>query len=74
MAKDRLPPNQTLTEKFPVVGEKDPGQKVNVIDDHPEVVAEMRAAYETFWKETRPLMVNESVPKKFVSAPVASTR
>ena len=56
-------------QRFRMVGEgalydmeKDPGQTVNVIDDHPEVVAEMRAAYETFWKETKPLMVNESVP------------
>lgn len=37
----------------------DPGQKTNVIDKHPEVVKEMRTAYEQWWKETRPMMVNE---------------
>jgi len=42
--------------------QKDPGQTTNVIDQHPEVVAEMRAAYDAWWKETRPMMVNEGVP------------
>ncbi len=42
--------------------EKDPGQTTNVIDAHPDVVAQMRAAYDAFWKETRPLMVNEDAP------------
>ena len=42
--------------------EKDPGQKLNIIEEHPEVVASMRKAYEQFWKETRPLMVNEKAP------------
>jgi arylsulfatase len=41
---------------------KDPGQTANVIDEHPEVVEKMRAAYDAWWKETRPLMVNEGVP------------
>lgn len=40
----------------------DPAQKDNVIDQHPEVVKQMRAAYEKWWSETRPLMVNENVP------------
>ncbi len=40
--------------------QKDPSQKTNVIDQHPEVVKKMRAAYETWWSETRPLMVNET--------------
>ncbi|MHC4994579.1 MAG: arylsulfatase [Planctomycetota bacterium] len=40
----------------------DPAQTHNIIDDHPEIVAKMRAAYEKFWNETRPLMVNEGVP------------
>ena len=40
----------------------DPGQTTNVIGDHPEVVEQMRAAYDAWWKETRPLMVNENVP------------
>ena len=42
--------------------QKDPGQTTNVIDEYPEVVERMRAAYNAWWKETRPLMVNEGVP------------
>lgn len=56
-------------QRFRMVGEKnlydmekDPSQKQNVIDQHPQVVKEMRAAYEKFWSETKPLMVNESAP------------
>jgi arylsulfatase len=41
---------------------KDPGQKENVAEQYPEVVKKMRTAYEQFWKEARPLMVNESAP------------
>ncbi|MEM9480546.1 MAG: arylsulfatase [Verrucomicrobiota bacterium] len=41
---------------------EDPGQTTNIIDKHPEVVAKMKAAYEQFWNEARPLMVNEGVP------------
>ena len=41
---------------------KDPLQKTNVISEHPEVAAEMRAAYDAFWKEARPFMVNETAP------------
>ena len=41
---------------------KDPAQQVNVIDLHPDVAKSMRAAYEAFWSETRPLMVNETAP------------
>ena len=55
--------------KFRMVGKSalfdmqaDPGQKNNVITEHPEVAARMTEAYETFWKEARPLMVNEGVP------------
>jgi arylsulfatase A-like enzyme len=48
------------TELFDM--EHDPGQKANVIDQHPEVVAAMRVAYDRFWKEARPLMVNETAP------------
>jgi arylsulfatase len=40
----------------------DPGETANVIDRHPEVVAQMRAAYDAWWTQTRPLMVNEEVP------------
>ena len=41
---------------------KDPGQKVNVADKHPGVVRSMRAAYQEFWNDARPLMVNEKAP------------
>lgn len=57
------------SERFRMVGEgnlydmeADPGQKENVIEKHPDVVKAMRAAYEKFWAETKPLMVNESAP------------
>ena len=42
--------------------EKDPGQTRNIVDRHPELVAAMLAAYDKFWQEARPLMVNENVP------------
>lgn len=38
----------------------DPGQTKNVIAQHPNVVSAMRNAYAEWWKETRPLMVNET--------------
>ena len=41
---------------------KDPGETTNVIDQHPEVVAKIRAAYDAWWTETRPMMVNEEAP------------
>lgn len=40
--------------------QSDPGQTQNVIESHPDVVAEMRAAYDKWWNETRPMMVNET--------------
>jgi len=42
--------------------QNDPGEKRNVIDKHSDVVKAMRAAYDQWWKEMRPLMVNEDVP------------
>ena len=41
---------------------KDPYETENVIDDHPKVVAELRSAYDTWWQETVPMMVNEDAP------------
>ncbi len=41
---------------------KDPGQKNNVIKKNSKVVKKMQAAYDKFWKDTKPLMVNEEVP------------
>ena len=56
-------------QRFRLVGEgalydmvADPSQTTNVIDKHPEVAQQMRAAYEQFWSEARPLMVNEDAP------------
>ena len=37
----------------------DPGENTNVIDRYPEVVSQLRAAYEQWWQEVQPLMVNE---------------
>ena len=40
----------------------DPGQTTNVLEDHPDVAKRMLEAFDRFWKEARPLMVNENVP------------
>ena len=37
----------------------DPGETKNVLDEHPDVAAALRAAYDRWWDETLPLMVNE---------------
>ena len=42
--------------------ESDPGQTSNILADQPAVAARMRAAYDRYWQEARPLMVNESAP------------
>ena len=42
--------------------QKDPGQTTNIIDQHPQVVAMMRKAYDEWWEGTVPMMVNESAP------------
>jgi len=39
----------------------DPGETTNVIEQHPQVIAEMRAAYDAWWQEARAGMVNEDV-------------
>lgn len=57
------------TSRFRLVNNKelydilaDPFEKENVIGKHPQQVAKMRAAYNTWWNETVPMMVNEDVP------------
>jgi arylsulfatase len=40
--------------------QNDPGQSQNVIDQHPDAVAALRAAYEKWWTEVRPCMENEN--------------
>lgn len=41
---------------------KDPGQKTDIAAENPDIVKKMRAAYDKFWEESRPLMVNETAP------------
>jgi len=55
------------SQRFRLVGksalydmEKDPGQNTNVIAGNPETAEAMKAAYAEFWKQARPLMVNEN--------------
>ncbi len=40
----------------------DPGETTDVAGAHPDVVRKMRAAYDEWWANTLPLMVNEDVP------------
>lgn len=40
----------------------DPAQTTNVIDQHPKVAAAMKAAFQQYWQEAVPLMVNEDAP------------
>ena len=40
----------------------DPGQTTDVASKFPEIVKSMKEEYEKFWKDTRPLMVNENAP------------
>lgn len=42
--------------------EADPGQTQNVIEQFPDVAKEFRTVYDAWWKETRPMMVNETAP------------
>ncbi len=39
----------------------DPGETKNVIADHPDVMARLRAAYDQWWNDVQPLLVNEDV-------------
>jgi arylsulfatase len=39
----------------------DPGETKNVITEHPEVVASLRASYDRWWADVQPLLVNEAV-------------
>ncbi len=38
----------------------DPGETTNVIADYPQVVAELRAAYDRWWSDVQPRLVNEN--------------
>ena len=37
----------------------DPGETTNVIEQHPEIVARLRAAYDEWWSEVLPRLENE---------------
>ncbi len=39
----------------------DPGETTNVIDQHPVEVAKLRAAYDQWWLDIQPFLVNENV-------------
>jgi len=45
-------PIRPLADGTPMIA--DPSQRNNVAKDHPEFVSQMLAAYEAWWKETRP--------------------
>ena len=54
------------SEKWRLVGkdelyniDADPGEQKNVIADHPKVAQKMLKAYEAWWDQVRPMMVNE---------------
>jgi arylsulfatase len=38
----------------------DPGESKNVLTEHPDVAASLRATYEHWWLEVLPMMVNET--------------
>jgi arylsulfatase len=40
--------------------QNDPFESSDVAGEHPEVVAELRTAYDDWWEKTVPLMVNEN--------------
>jgi arylsulfatase A-like enzyme len=40
----------------------DPYEKTDVAADHPDAISRLRKAYDAWWTETIPLMVNEDVP------------
>ena len=42
--------------------QNDPYEAKNVADQHPDVIAELRDAYDKWWVETVPMMVNEDAP------------
>jgi len=39
---------------------KDPGQKNNIIDQHPKLISELRKEYDIWWDSMTPLMINET--------------
>ena len=42
--------------------ENDPGETQDVAQQHPEVAAQLLKAFEIWWEQVRPLMINEDAP------------
>jgi hypothetical protein len=42
--------------------ENDPIERYNLASEYPDVVNELRTAYDKWWEATLPFMVNEKVP------------
>ena len=74
---DHVPENSKYTsfavrsEKWRLVNNRDlydidndPGEKKNRLKAHPEVARQMLAAYDDWWDEVRPLMINEDASLK----------
>jgi hypothetical protein len=40
----------------------DPAQKTNVLGQFPAIAQQFQKAYENWWRETLPYLVNENVP------------
>ncbi len=53
-ARYRLVNNNALFDML-----TDPGQQHNIIEDHPELVAQLREQYDAWWQVTRTMLVNE---------------
>ena len=42
---------------------KDPSERNDVSTEHPMVITQLRNAYDRWWENVKPLMVNEGLPK-----------
>ena len=67
-ANAKLKNSAIQNSRFTLVNDKelfdlqaDPGEKINVIAKHPEVVAKLRATYDQWWTDVQPLLINENV-------------
>ncbi|NDB75864.1 MAG: arylsulfatase, partial [Verrucomicrobia bacterium] len=57
-----ISPNGGAEPKWQLFDVKaDPGQETNVAAQHPEVVKQLAAAYDQWWSDCQPLLVNEKV-------------
>lgn len=53
-------PSQPVLELYRI--ESDQGESINLLKDHPEQAQTMLKAYDQWWDEVRPSMVNEDAP------------